>query len=344
MRRVLNTTLFLIPALIGVSQTGLKVNQNAVEVNSELIIRSSTAGMNKMLVSDATGIATWSYPSVLLGGSGTSSSITYQTTSGAGATGADHIFKVGNNGSIEAMRILNSGGVNVNSVLTVGAGVGVTGSGNVNAPLKVEQVGVSGSINTRLLLNTYTASYAVGAATRIEMNISNGSPSNFSYGGTVWLDDVIESSAPGSRRNGLAISLSDQTKGSSPKEVLRISGNGNVGIGTAAPAGLLSIGTSSQFQVSSDGKITFDATNTAIGTPGSQTINKPSGSVNIAGGGTTITVTNSLVTSSSKVWAWCSTNDLTAYVKNVVCSAGQFVVNLGAAADKETKIDFIVFN
>lgn len=49
----------------------------------------------------------------VIGGTGTTSTLTYQTTSGVGATGADHIFLVGNNGGTEAMRILNNGTIKV---------------------------------------------------------------------------------------------------------------------------------------------------------------------------------------------------------------------------------------
>lgn len=48
-----------------------------------------------------------------VGGSGTTSTITYKPTSGVGTTGADHIFQVGNNGATEAMRILNNGNVGI---------------------------------------------------------------------------------------------------------------------------------------------------------------------------------------------------------------------------------------
>ena len=50
---------------------------------------------------------------LLIGGTGTTSSLTYKTTTGVGTTGADHIFQVGNNGATEAMRILNSGNVGI---------------------------------------------------------------------------------------------------------------------------------------------------------------------------------------------------------------------------------------
>ena len=106
----------------------------------------------------------------------------------------------------------------------------------------------------------------------------------------------------------------------------------------------LLVGGSSRFRVGNSGKITFDSTITAAGTTGDQTINKPSGTVNIAAAGTTVTVTNNLVTTSSIVTAVVRTNDTTAYIKNVVPSAGSFVITLGAAATAETSIGFIVNN
>lgn len=51
---------------------------------------------------------------LIVGGSGTTQTLTYKTTTGIGATGADHIFQVGNNGATEAMRIFNSGRVGFN--------------------------------------------------------------------------------------------------------------------------------------------------------------------------------------------------------------------------------------
>lgn len=91
-------------------------------------------------------------------------------------------------------------------------------------------------------------------------------------------------------------------------------------------------------------KIGFDATITAGGTTGNQTINKPSGTVNIAAAGTTVTVTNSLVTTSSIVYAMIRTADATATIKNVVPASGSFVINLGAAATAEISVGFIVYN
>ena len=98
-----------------------------------------------------------------------------------------------------------------------------------------------------------------------------------------------------------------------------------------------------RYQVDSTGKETFASTITAGGTTGNQTINKPSGTVNIAAAGTSVTVTNSLVSTSSIVVAVLRTADTTAYIKNVVPSAGSFIINI-AAATAEVSIGFIVYN
>ena len=114
----------------------------------------------------------------------------------------------------------------------------------------------------------------------------------------------------------------------------------NVGIGINNPSYKLDVNGTARVQ----GALNFNPTNTASGTTGNQTINKASGTVNIAASGTTVTVTNSLVSASSIVYAVIRTNDSTATIKNVVPSAGSFVINLGAAATSEVSIGFFVIN
>jgi hypothetical protein len=91
-------------------------------------------------------------------------------------------------------------------------------------------------------------------------------------------------------------------------------------------------------------QLRIDATITAGGTTGNQTINKALGSVNIAAGNSTVTVTNSLVTANSVVIPTILTNDTTALIKNVVCSAGSFIIRFTANATAETKVGFVVLN
>lgn len=50
---------------------------------------------------------------LVIGGTGTTSTLTLRSTSGVGTTGADIIFQTGTNGATEAMRILNSGFVGI---------------------------------------------------------------------------------------------------------------------------------------------------------------------------------------------------------------------------------------
>lgn len=91
-------------------------------------------------------------------------------------------------------------------------------------------------------------------------------------------------------------------------------------------------------------RIRIPYTNEAAGSTGNKTINKISGRVRVAAAGTSVTVTNDRVTADSHIVATCSTNDTTAYIKNVVPGAGTFTINLGAAATAETAIDWVVFN
>jgi hypothetical protein len=98
------------------------------------------------------------------------------------------------------------------------------------------------------------------------------------------------------------------------------------------------------FLVRSDGSVTFQAVNTAPGTTGTQTINTPSGKVNIAAGQSTITVNNPLCQLGSIVFAVILTNDTTSKIKNVVPGTNNFVIHLEANATAETAIGFLVIN
>jgi hypothetical protein len=99
-----------------------------------------------------------------------------------------------------------------------------------------------------------------------------------------------------------------------------------------------------KFRVTAKGGIVVNKTVTAGGTTGNRTINTVSGTVNFAAAATTLTVTNSLVTTSSIIFAVIRTGDATATIKNVVPGSGSFVINLNAAATAETSVGFFVLN
>lgn len=90
--------------------------------------------------------------------------------------------------------------------------------------------------------------------------------------------------------------------------------------------------------------LVVDKTITAGGTTGNQTINKYAGSVNFAAAATSLTVTNSLVTTSSVIICTIATNDATMTSVQAVAASGSFVIYANAAATAETRVNFIVLN
>jgi hypothetical protein len=94
---------------------------------------------------------------LLIGGTGVASTLTLRATSGVGTTGSDIIFQVGNNGTTEALRILQSGNVGIGTStsgipgaigasrasLDVGAnnGISINSLGNGNVALGTKPSG-----------------------------------------------------------------------------------------------------------------------------------------------------------------------------------------------------------
>lgn len=106
----------------------------------------------------------------------------------------------------------------------------------------------------------------------------------------------------------------------------------------------LRVGAYSMFNIHKSGRIGQDQTITASTTTGNQTINKPMGTVNFAPTATSITVTNSLVSTASTVFCSVRVADATAYIKNCVPAAGSFQITLGAAATATASVGFMVVN
>lgn len=102
-------------------------------------------------------------------------------------------------------------------------------------------------------------------------------------------------------------------------------------------------GTVGQFGDLKIRQLYVDQTITAGGTTGNQTINKAFGTVNIAASGSSVTVTNSLCTTNSTVFAVIRTNDSTARIINVVPQAGSFVINV-VPPTGEISVAFHVIN
>lgn len=81
------------------------------------------------------------------------------------------------------------------------------------------------------------------------------------------------------------------------------------------------------------------------GTPGNVTNNSPSGRAAFAAAGTSVVVTSSIVTATSKIMAMLISADATlTFIKNIVPAAGSFTVNGNAAATAAATFMFVVFN
>ena len=142
----------------------------------------------------------------IIGGSSTTQDLTFKTTTGVGATGADMHFLVGSNGATEALTILNNGNV----------GIGTTGP-----TTKLELYGTDQTLkvaqNTGVAGNSSVWLTSVGANNYADLNL-NGF-------------HIYKQSSTGHLYFG-----SDATIANSK---VTIQSNGNVGIGTTSPTSIL---------------------------------------------------------------------------------------------------------
>lgn len=199
--------------------------------------------------------------SLLIGGTTTTSPLTLRSTSGTGTTGADIIFQTGTNGSTEAMRVLNSGNV----------GIGDTNPASkltVNGDIRIKS-GSGGAIvfADGTSINTSSIPGSAGSLANTSDAIITGDSDANATG------DVILKTASNDR--------------------FHILNGGNVGINTATPSALFSVGTSSPFQVTNTGAVTALTYN-------GNTI--PAGSDTITGRATTDTLTNKSISGSTNTF------------------------------------------
>ena len=252
---------------------------------------------------------------------------------GAASVLGNLVFQISDNGSAYTNRLAVN---NTNTVITTGGNVDYT----------FAQAGLTSSGFNLAISNTgssITSELSYGSASSSNTDTSTSRTFHTFNGGF--------SPASGTPTNTfMALNPTINwggTPGAGSYDILKI----NV-TETSVPTGeknLINVGTGGgsyafKFKVSNAGKASFDATNTAGGTTGNQTINKPSGTVNFAASATSLTVTNSLVTTSSIIICTVRTNDTTAYIKNCVPGSGSFTINLGAAATAETSVGFLVIN
>lgn len=97
-------------------------------------------------------------------------------------------------------------------------------------------------------------------------------------------------------------------------------------------------------RVTPSGKYAMQATDSS-GTPGAATINKPSGQSSIAAAAASVVITNSIVSSTSIIFAVLQTSDTVCVsIKSVVPGSGTFTINTNGTCNATTNVGWVVFN
>jgi hypothetical protein len=199
-------------------------------------------------------------------------------------------------------------------------------------------------------LSTGTSSKNIAAS----FNADNGATNwdaQFGTGGAgnsgVWVENIAGFRRIGLDRTGTLTYLEGDglfMENSSSGSAL-VQWRADTAIGRSA-AGLVEAnnGTPGTFRDFKAREFIADATVTAGGTTGAQTINKSAGSVNFAATATSLVVTNSLVTASSVIICTVAANDTTFKSCQVVAGAGFFTIFANAAATGETRVNFWITN
>lgn len=127
--------------------------------------------------------------------------------------------------------------------------------------------------------------------------------------------------------------------------------NPNIKLGSSSDAGLarnaaglveVNTGTFNTFADLTLRQLLTDKTMTTAGTTGNVTINKGAGSVRFAAAATSLTLTNSLITTTTILAVSLSTNDATAMFLNYVTASGSVVFNLAVAPTAETELRWCI--
>jgi hypothetical protein len=105
------------------TQLNAKIGGSSGATDNAIIRADGTGGAtvqtSSLLIDDSGNITGPAAGFKITGGTGTTADLSFQTTSGVGASGADMHFLVGNNGATEAMTILNSGLIGIGKTAPV---------------------------------------------------------------------------------------------------------------------------------------------------------------------------------------------------------------------------------
>lgn len=215
------------------NDSGLTGSQAVFTDSSDNLVSNAITGTGSVAMSDSPVFTTKITDPVVIGGTATSSSLELRSTSGVGAT--DFIkMTVGNNGATEAMRIDTSGNVgigktNPGSKLDVNGTVTATGM-NDSALTASQAVFSDGSKNLVSNAITGTGSVAMSDSPTFTTKITDP----LVIGGTGATSALELRSTSGTGTTDF-VKITVGTNGG--KEGMRITHDGNVGIGVTNPTG-----------------------------------------------------------------------------------------------------------
>jgi hypothetical protein len=221
-----------------------------------------------------------------------------------------------NGGSARGLRLKTGA---YEALLEPSGTTGLSLTGNSSNQFQIRHVTANVGLYLRGAISTTSAAPAVQLGNTTSFSATNVVQTVGSVVGT-----MNQTSTAGYK--GLQVNVTETATGSGQKDLLS-----------------LEVGGAMRSRFDRTGHAFFDTTVTAGGTTGNQTIDKPTGTVNIAASGTTVTVTNATCATTSSVVAVIRTNDATAQIKNVVPGAGSFVINI-VACTNEVSIFFMVIN
>lgn len=207
-------TAFTTGSVVFANASGIYAQNNAQffwdNTNNRLGIGTASPAV-KLDVTGAAAFSTSATTPIVIGGTGTTSTLTLRSTSGVGATGADIVFQVGNNGATEAMRIINAG----NAV-----GIGLTPNA-WGANWRVLELSSSSSGQAFAGLYPIVIANAYSDGTNYIYKTSAAA----SYTSQVTGTHRWYTAASGTAGNTVTFS-----------EIMRLDASGNLGIGTSSPA------------------------------------------------------------------------------------------------------------
>lgn len=270
---------------------------------------------------------------VIGNGSNTGNFAFFNTVIGAGASSTNSnsvVIGKGNSSSVNAAVVVGSGcSVSATGATSIGFGVSTTHTGSVTLGTNAS----SERIN-ELLFGSNNSASALDCSFRLAGSTGSFVSRDMSRIGNTWIDSTDAT------RKARSIFYVDDT---AEREYMRADANGSgVDIFMKADVSPLSSAGFSLGTATLPWKQLFvDYTNSA--TVGNVTIDKISGTCNMAALANTLTVTNNLVTANSRIMATLASDPGVALSIWCVGAAGSFTVNTRPATVNQTAIDFVVF-